>query len=302
MNLRDLEYFKAVADTGQFRAASEKCFVSQPTLSGQIKKLEEELEHPLFKRNTRKVSLTSFGKEALEIVNDILSRVEDLELLAQAGKDPYQGSLRLGIFPTLGPWLFPQLTENILPEYRKMQFFLLEEQSRTLLESLKNGQIDAAILAMPESHEGFDTIPLFREAFVAAVPEGHSWCRKELVQTEDFRGENLLLLSDGHCFRDQALELCRLHGAGEKEKFRANSLETLRQMVRLGSGITLIPRLAVPEKAEPGIHYIPVADEGFHRDIALLCRRTHPRRILIDEIVEKLRGLCSRLSITALES
>ncbi len=302
MNLRDLEYFNAVAETGQFCAASERCFVSQPTLSGQIKKLEEELDQPLFERSTRRVRLTPFGEEALKIVKTILAGTEALLDLAEARKDPFQGVLRLGIFPTLGPWLFPALAEHIFPDFSEMETYLLEEQTEKLVTALKNGEIDAAFLAMPHEMEGFVTDPLFCEDFLAAVPEGHSWCRKEAVGVEDLQGQDMLLLSDGHCFRDQALDLCVRYGATERERYRATSLETLRQMVRMGTGITLIPRLAVPVHPEPGIRYLPVSNKSFHRKIALVYRETHPRREFFGHLKTRVGDLCGRLPIRMIES
>ena len=285
------------AELGQFSAASEKCFVSQPTLSGQIKKLEEELDQSLFERNTRSVSLTSFGEEALKIAGRILSDVEALQDLAQAQKDPFQGVLRLGIFPTLGPWLFPALAEHIFPLYKKMETYLLEEQTEKLAAALEKGDIDAAFLAMPHEMDGFITDPLFCEDFLVAVPRDHEWSGRNEIAVEDLKGQDMLLLSDGHCFRDQALDLCYRYGAREREKYRATSLETLRQMVRMGTGITLIPRLAVPEVPEPGICYIPVANENFHRKIALIYRKTHPRKEFFADLKKRIGELSSDMPI-----
>jgi LysR family transcriptional regulator, hydrogen peroxide-inducible genes activator len=292
MTLRDIEYFIAVAECGQFRAASEKCFVSQPTLSGQLKKLEEELEHPLFERSTRKVMLTPFGKEALSIARKIVDGVEQLKDKAAAMNDPFRGSVKIGIFPTLGPWLFPKLSLLLKEHYPHMEFFLAEEKTEDLQLQLSQGKLDAVLLALPQEMPAVSVRPLFSEPFYAAIPAGHPWEKKQTIEPEDFKGEKLLLLSDGHCFRDQALSLCQRYGAGEREQFRATGLETLRQMVRLGTGITLIPRLAIPEHQDPGISYRPISNAEFRRNIAFCFRTTHPRQVFFNDMRKVIREHC----------
>lgn len=292
MNLRDLEYFVAVEKYGTFRSASEHCHVSQPTLSGQLKKLEEELGHPLFERSTRKVMLTDFGREALGLARDMLKKADELKQRAEALNDPFSGSIRIGVFPTLGPWLIPRLAGIFKTHYPKIRFYLTEEKTEILQEQLLNGEQDAVLLAHPQELPGVSVLPLFSEAFYAAVPDNHSWADRSCVDGADLEGEQLLLLGDGHCFRDQALDLCGKYGAREHESFRATGLETLRQMVRLGTGITLIPKLAVPEHDEPGIIYKPVSDSEFKRDIVLCFRKTHPRRTLWDNLAGVIRDHC----------
>ncbi|AHC16711.1 LysR substrate-binding domain-containing protein [Salinispira pacifica] len=303
MNIRDIEYFQAVAQLGQFRAAALRCNVSQPTLSGQIKKLEEELGHPLFERHTRSVLLTDFGSEALQVAEKILRGVQELEQKANAARDPYSGTLRVGIFPTLGPWLFPRIARKISETYPDLEIYLLEEQSAELQAKLANGELDCAFLALPQEEAQNCVVPIFRESFVVAVPSRHPWGQREEIAVKDLDGQEMLLLSDGHCFRDQALDLCLRYGAREREKYRATGIETLRQMVRMGTGITLIPQLAVPSKPEEGISYIPVADADFGRDIALLYRRTHPRLNLLNELAELISSYClGSMSLRPLEN
>ncbi|WP_028974350.1 LysR substrate-binding domain-containing protein [Spirochaeta cellobiosiphila] len=292
MNLRDIEYFVAVAKSGHFRIAAEECYVSQPTLSGQIKKLEEELGSSLFERNTRSVILTAFGEEALPIAKKILANVQELQSCAESLKDPYQGILKIGIFPTLGPWLFPRLSEPITEEFPHVQVHLLEEQSNYLIQKLQNGELDIAFLALPQDIPGMKEIPLFSESFWAAFPEKHSWSQKEEIYPDDLNGENMLLLNDGHCFRDQAIEICYRYGAEERKQFRATGIETLRQMVRMGSGITLIPRMAIPDFPEKGIRYKEVSGADFKRNIGLFYRTTHPKSLLIEDLAKLIKGIC----------
>lgn len=300
MNIRELEYFVAVAELGKFRSASERCFVSQPTLSGQLKKLEDELGHPLFERSTRSVMLTKFGQEAFVLAKEILTGVEKLSNRAQEMSNPFQGKLRIGIFPTLGPWLFPRIASLVAESFPMVEVYLVEEKSAHLVEQLKEGGLDVAFLALPQHIPGSQGIPLFSERFFVAIPCGHPLADKQVVCSTDLEQEELMLLSDGHCLRDQTLDLCQRHGVGHGSRFMATGIETLRQMVRLGSGITLIPQLAVPEVSEPGIEYRPVASPDFKRDIGLYYRSTHPRHRLMEELASLIQLECG--SSLALQS
>lgn len=288
MNLRDIEYFVAVADLGHFGQAAEKCFVSQPTLSGQLKKLEEELGHPLFYRNTRTVSLTPFGREALEIARTISRGSEALTRKARELDDPFSGTITLASFPTLCPWVFPPLVPVFTHEYPSLTIKLIEEKTPVLRTRLVEGGIDAALLALPENIEGIEAIPLFSEPFFLTVSEKHEWAGRESIEPAELLGLTLLLLEDGHCLRDQALDLCGNHGAREDGAFRATSLETLRQMVRLNYGITLMPRLSFRLRSEEEIRYIPISGTEAKRDIGLCFRAIHPRRELFLDLAEKI--------------
>ena len=295
MNLRDLEYFVAVADLGHYRVAAESCFVSQPTLSGQLRKLEEELGSPLFERSTRRVSLTAFGREALFLARGIL---RDSAALVEAGRalqDPFRGPLSLGVFPTLCPWLLPRLTPLFRASYPATDFLLREERSLELEAGLREGRLDAAILALPQAQPGIETLALFSEPFLLALPAAHPLAARASIEVGELAGLELLLLEDGHCLRDQALDLCRRFGASEAGRLKATSLETLRQMVVLGVGITLMPRLAVPAHAEEGIAYVPISSPEARRDIGLSFRATHPRRAFLLDLAGRVRSSCGTL-------
>lgn len=293
VNLRDIEYFVAVAELGGFGKAADRCFVSQPTLSGQLKKLEEELGHALFERSTRIVRLTPFGTEALGVARRIVSDCAALSALARELDDPFAGTVSVGAFPTLCPWLLPRLSPVLKADFPRAAFRLVEEKSPVLRTALSSGDLDAALLALPlDEAPGAESVPLFSEPFYAAVPDSHPWACRDSVDPAELAGQNLLLLEDGHCLRDQALDLCRRYGAAEGGSFRATSLETLRQMVRLGSGITLMPRLAVPDERETGISYLPFSSADARREIGLCFRSTHPRRAFFLELAARIRSLC----------
>ena len=288
MNIRDLEYFVAVAETGKFHDAAKRCFVSQPTLSGQLRKLEEELGTALFERTTRQVRLTDFGTEALQLARSALSQIRLLEQRAEALRDPFVGPVSLGAFPTLGPWFLPRISELLHDRYPKVEFFLSEEKSPTLQAQLQSGEMDAVFLAMPQTLTGVTVVPLFSESFELAIPNTHPWKRRKFITEKDLANQELLLLEDGHCLRDQALDLCHKYGAHERGYFRATGLETLRQMVRMEMGMTLIPRMAIPEHDDPGLRYVPLQVNDAKRDIALCFRTTHPRKALFVDLVETL--------------
>ena len=292
MNIRDLEYFVAVAETGHFGKAADRSCVSQPTLSGQLRKLEDELGHPLFERSTRTVTLTAFGTEALDIARGVLDGCEALARKAKELDDPFAGPAIIGVFPTICPWLLPRLSPLFAEVYPKTEFRLIEEKSPTLQARLANRSLDAAILALPQESDGVEVVELFSEPFLAAVPLDHPWASRKRIDPEELAGQALLLLEDGHCLRDQALDLCRRYGAAEGGTFRATSLETLRQMVRLGAGITLMPRLAVPEAVEDGLRYIPFSSDSARRDIGLCFRSSHPKRRFFLDLVDRVRSLC----------
>ncbi|MEN9353798.1 MAG: hypothetical protein RL318_1123 [Fibrobacterota bacterium] len=299
MNLRDLEYFAAVAELGHFGAASERCFVSQPTLSGQLRKLEEELGHSLFDRDTRNVRLTPFGKEALPLAQAVLQAARSLQERAQELKDPFRGAVRLGGFPTLAPWLFPLLFPLFSRSYPHAEFFLVEEKTPVLQKQIQEGFLDAAFLAMPQDAPSLHALPLFSEPFLLAIPGTHPWKARKGIRASELSELELLLLEDGHCLRDQAIDLCFRYGAREKGQFRATGLETLRQMVRLGTGITLMPRLAIPESKESGIVYLPIREPVPTRQIALCFRDSHPRRRFFEDLATHVRSLCAPEKILA---
>ncbi len=276
MNLRDLKYLLALADHKHFGRAAAACFVSQPTLSTQIKKLEEELGVSLVERAPRKVMLTPAGRDAVERARRIVAEVEQMKEAARRSQDPEAGTVRLGMFPTLGPYLLPHVIPRIRERFPDLELLLVEEKSDVLLSRLHEGKLDAALLALPVHDDQLHSEFLFEEPFVLAVPENHPLAQRDSLSLADLDSQKLLLLEDGHCLREQALEVCRLSGANEKSEFRATSLETLRQMVAANVGITLLPTLAIkpPVTQSRNIHLLGFSDSHPSRRIAMLWRRS----------------------------
>ncbi len=276
MNLRDLKYLVALADHKHFGHAAAACFVSQPTLSTQIKKLEDELGVPLVERAPRKVMLTPAGRDAAERARRIVAEVEQMKEAARRSQDPEAGTVRLGIFPTLGPYLLPHVVPRIRQRFPHLELLLVEEKSDVLLARLREGRLDAGILALPLQDDQLHTEFLFEEPFVLAVPEAHPLAQRDSLSLRELAEQQLLLLEDGHCLREQALDVCRISGANEKSEFRATSLETLRQMVAANVGITLLPTLAVkpPVARSDNIHLLGFSDSHPSRRIAMVWRRS----------------------------
>jgi LysR family transcriptional regulator, hydrogen peroxide-inducible genes activator len=298
MNIRDLEYFAAVAELRHFRRAAERCFVSQPTLSGQLKKLEEELGVPLFERNAKGAQLTQAGEGLLPFALGILEQGRRLSDAAQALKDPESGPLKIGIIPTLAPYLMPSVVPWTRKLHPRLDLFLSELQTRDLLKAVSEGQIEAGLLALPVSQAGLETLEIFTEPFYLAVPSGHALSRKTALAMEDLQGETLYLLEDGHCLKDQALEVCHQTGAHEHPYFRATSLETLRQMIGSGNGATLMPGLAVtaPISQAASIRYLPFRQPGPSRKIALVWRKAAPRAAFLSQWAKDLAQHMAKLS------
>ncbi|MGE4374065.1 MAG: LysR substrate-binding domain-containing protein [Xanthobacter sp.] len=293
MTLRELQYLVALADHRNFRRAAEVCFVSQPTLSTQIRKLEDELGVRLVERAPRKVMLTPAGQDAVERARRILSEVEQMKEAARRGRAAETGTLRLGVFPTLGPYLLPHVVPLIRTRFPQLELLLFEEKSDALLTRLTQGTLDAAFLALPVHDPHLHCEPLFEEPFLVAVPKDHPLANRSSLSLNELGSYNLMLLEDGHCLRDQALEVCHLSGARETSEFRGTSLETLRQMVVAGVGITLLPVLAT-KTAIPGsenIHLLTFRDSSPSRQIGLLWRKTSAMGSLLMELAEVCRKL-----------
>ena len=291
MNLRDLGYLVALADLRHFGKAAEACFVSQPTLSTQIRKLEEELGVALVERAPRKVMLTPAGIDMVQRARRILADVDAMKASARRSRDPAAGSLRLGVFPTLGPYLLPHVVPQLRERFPQLELLLIEEKSDVLLQRLHEGKLDAALLALPVHDEQLHTQSLFEEPFLLAAPTGHPLTRRKSLSMADLSDETLLLLEDGHCLRDQALDVCRLAGAQERSGFRATSLETLRQMVAAGAGVTLLPALAVSEPiVQPAsIRMVAFSAPAPSRKIALVYRKTSPMEAFLDQVADTIR-------------
>ena len=283
MNLRDLKYIIAVAETRHFGKAAERCFVSQPTLSGQIKKLEEELEVTLFERTNRSVEITPVGTAILTHARVILEQADLIQQLARAHQDPLAGALRIGVIPTLSPYLMPLILMPLRKRYPQMKLVLSEELTDSLLERLRNHEIDAALLATPVAEQDFETLTLFDEPFWIAYPRRHPFYIKDKITLRDLGNENLLLLAEGHCLAEQAMEVCHIRERqvqGEMADLRASSLETLIQLVGAGFGITLVPALAMRGSwtTDSGVVAQPLAIADAARRVALVFRHSFPRR------------------------
>jgi len=293
MNLRDLYYLVALADHRHFGRAAAACFVSQPTLSTQIRKLEEELGVALVERNPRQVMLTPAGRAATERARRIVSEVEQLKETARRDQDQESGTVRLGLFPTLAPYLLPHAVPAIRDRFPELELLLVEEKSDVLMARLREGRLDAAILALPVEEEQLHSEVLFEEEFVMAVPHSHPLAGRDDLRMEDLGDERLLLLEDGHCLREQALEVCHLAGAHEKGEFRATSLETLRQMVAANVGLTLLPALAVkpPVAPSPDIRLLKFSGSPPSRRIAMVWRRTSALDGFLRRLATVIRGL-----------
>lgn len=244
MNLRDLRYLVALADTRHFGKAAQRCHVSQPTLSAQLKKLEEYLGVELIERQPRRVALTEMGEQLVARARRIVSDSDELLTLARSSRDPLSGTLKMALIPTLGPYLLPLIAKTLRKQLPKLKLMLYEYQTEPLLQALRAGDIDMGILALPVHADGVESRKLFDEDFVIALPKDHRFADRSTLKLDDLSGESLLLLEDGHCLRDQALDICGRADLEEDQDYRATSLETLRQMVAAGMGITLLPKLS----------------------------------------------------------
>ncbi|SEJ43285.1 DNA-binding transcriptional regulator OxyR [Frateuria terrea] len=294
MNLRDLAYLVSLAEHRHFGRAAEASFVSQPTLSTQIKKLEDELGVALVERTPRKVLLTETGREIARRARGVLAEIEEIRAIAQRTRDPEAGKLRLGVFPTLGPYLLPHLVPRVRQRFPRLELLLIEEKTEQIVRMLREGSLDVGFLALPIHEESLHTEFLFEEPFVLAVPDDHPLAhRKARLKLADLSDESLLLLEDGHCLRDQALELCQLAGAGEKVGFRATSLETLRQMVAANVGITLLPTLAIkpPVARTDNVQLLEFAGHAPSRRIALVWRKSSSLGPFLKRFAEVVRSL-----------
>jgi len=293
MNLRALHYLVKLAELQHFSKAADACFVSQPTLSTQIKKLEEELGVQLVERIPRNVKLTPVGKEIAERARHVLRDIELIRMTARRSRDPETGSLRLGIFPTLAPYLLPHVVPGIRKRFPELKLQLSEEKTEEILRQMEDGELDAALLALPLESEGLEIEILFEEPFMLAMPQSHALSHKTEIGLADLDGRELLLLEDGHCLREHALEVCALAGARERVDFHATSMETLRQMVAADVGITLMPVLAVkpPVAVTDNVVLKPFRAPAPSRTIALVWRRSSPLGGLMKDLAGCLRTL-----------
>jgi LysR family transcriptional regulator, hydrogen peroxide-inducible genes activator len=296
MNLKDLKYLVALADTGHFGKAAERTFVSQPTLSAQLKKLEDYLGVKLVERQPKNVQLTEVGRQVVVRARRMLDDCDEIVALARSNTDPFTGKLKLGLIPTVGPYLLPRVMLKLRKALPKLGLMLYEYQTEPLLKRVREGEIDVAVLALPVAHDGMESRDLYQESFTVALPSNHPLAAKSNVKVADLKGQTLLLLEDGHCLRDQALEVCSRIDVREAEDFRATSLETLRQMVIAGLGVTLLPEMAVeaPFNSQRGLAIRPFAKPTPSRTVGAVWRKTTTRGAAIaaacDVISETVAG------------
>ena len=293
MNLRALKYLVKLAEFQHFSKAAEACFVSQPTLSTQIRKLEDELGVQLVERAPRNVQLTQVGKEIVDRARHVLRDIEQIQATARRSKDPEKGTLRLGIFPTLAPYLLPHVVPGIRRRFPQLKLQLAEEKTNDIIRLLEDGNLDAGLLALPLEDDSLDYATLFNEPFVMAIPGSHPLAGKQVIDLSDLVESELLLLEEGHCLRDQALEVCAMAGAHERVDFHATSMETLRQMVAADVGVTLMPVLSVrpPIAATANVELRPFREPAPNRTIALVWRRSSPLGPLMKKLATCLSDL-----------
>jgi len=288
LTLKQLRYFEAVARHGHFGHAADDCAISQPALSMQIKELEETLGTELFERGSRRVRLTGFGEELAERVRDILRSVDELGDLARASHERLVGRLRLGVIPTIAPYLLPAVIGNLTRRYPGLDIHVRETQTSKLIQELGEGRIDAAILALPVSEPTLAEVPLFSEEFLLVRPAADK--DKPVPNAETLRGMRLLLLEEGHCFRDQALSFCDFHAARPRELLDASSLSTLVQMVGAGIGVTLIPEMAVAvETRSAAVSLARFQEPRPTRTIGMVWRKKNPLAKQLDKIADVVR-------------
>jgi LysR family transcriptional regulator, hydrogen peroxide-inducible genes activator len=283
MTLTELKYIVAVARERHFGRAAEACFVSQPTLSVAIKKLEEELDVKIFERGASEVSVTPLGEQIVRQAQQVIEQAQAIREIAKLGKDPVSGPLRLGVIYTIGPYLLPELVKHAIEHVPQMPLMLQENFTAKLLDMLRMGELDCAIMAEPFPDTGLAVAQLYDEPFLAAVPVNHPFAQRQQITAEELKNETMLLLGTGHCFRDHVLEVCpeyarfASNAEGIRKSFEGSSLETIKYMVASGMGVTVVPRLSVPAELQTHIRYVPFAPPVPTRRVVLAWRRTFPR-------------------------
>ena len=287
MTLTELKYIVAVAREKHFGRAAEACFVSQPTLSVAVKKLEEELDVKLFERGASEVSVTPLGEQIVRQAQQVIEQAASIREIAKLGKDPLSGPLRVGVIYTIGPYLLPDLVRQAIDRVPQMPLMLQENFTAKLLDMLRLGELDCAILAEPFPDTGLALAPLYDEPFLVAVPTKHPLAKRKILSAEELKAETMLLLGTGHCFRDHVLEVCPEYARfaspsstgseGIRKSFEGSSLETIKYMVAAGMGVTVVPQLSVPAETQPHIRYIKFSAPVPTRRVVLAWRRSFPR-------------------------
>ena len=283
MTLTELKYIVTVAREKHFGRAAEACFVSQPTLSVAIKKLEVELDVKIFERGSSEVSMTPLGEQIVRQAQQVIEQAQAIREIAKLGKDPVSGPLRLGVIYTIGPYLLPDLVKQAIDRVPQMPLMLQENFTAKLLEMLRLGELDCAIMAEPFPDTGLAVAPLYDEPFLAAVPASHPVAKRKSITAEELKNETMLLLGTDHCFRDHVLEVCpeyarfASNAQGMRKSFEGSSLETIKYMVASGMGVTVVPQLSVPAEKQPHIRYVKLSAPVPTRRVVLAWRRTFPR-------------------------
>ncbi len=284
MNFRDLEYVIAVSELRNFSKAAESCSVSQPSLSIQIKKLEEELDVTIFDRGKQEIELTPLGERVVEKARHILDIKSDLNCLSQTHAASLSGKIRLGAILTLAPYVFSDIVVRAKEIEPNLKFVLKEAKTEELLKDLTRGRLDAALISLPTDEHVFDVHPVFSESFYLAVPQNHRLAKRRSISERDLQGERLILLEDGHCFREQALKVCSSLAAKEYGPFKATSFETIRHLVLAGEGVTLLPEIAC--RSYDDLSCIPIKGEAYVREIALIWRKSSKAKPQLDKLAE----------------
>lgn len=305
MTLTELKYIVAVARHRHFGHAAEACYVAQPTLSVAIKKLEDELGVALFERGGAEITVTPLGVQIIAQAEHVLEQTSIIKEIAKQNKDPLAGPLRLGIIYTIGPYLLPPLVKTIIERIPQMKLILQENFTVRLLELLRQGELDAAIVALPLPDHGLSIQPLYDEPFVVAMPRQHPWTTRASISAQDLKSETMLLLGSGHCFRDQVLEVCpemaRFSSAenGMQQTFEGSSLETIRHMVASGIGLTVLPAASVPDMhtKEGLLRYVPFAQPVPSRRVVIAWRKSFTRKAAIKALCAAVQA-CELPGIT----
>lgn len=307
MTLTELKYIVAVARERHFGRAAEACFVSQPTLSVAIRKLEDELGVTLFERGGSEVGVTPIGQRIVAQAQKVLEESASIKEIARQGHDPLAGPLRVGVIHTIGPYLLPRLVPVQIERTPQMPLLLQENFTVRLVELLRQGEIDCAIMALPLPEAGLVTQPLYDEPFLVAVPHDHEWAKRQSIDAQDLKQQTMLLLGSGHCFRDQVLEVCpelsrfSATSDGIQRTFEGSSLETIRHMVAAGIGVTVLPVTAVPEQpaSKSLLTYVPFAGEAPTRRVVLAWRRSFPRLAAVEALAQAVYA-CGLPGVTML--
>ena len=288
MNLRDLKYIVKVAETASFARAAKACNVSQPALSMQVKKLEDELGALIFERGQKKFYITPIGQEIITKAKELLRTSDEITELARSAKDPLAGNITIGAFPTLAPYFFPKILPALSKNLPHLKIFMVEEKTELLIKKLERGEIDAAFIAIPSENKNLEHIEILQDEFLAALPSKHPLTNKNKITRTEFAKEKLLLLEDGHCLRAQALEFCEIIG-NQLHDFRATSMETLLGMVAQNMGATLIPKIAAVKRS--GIAYLEFDKNPPLRRIGLYYRKTSAKKKVIDALALAIKDL-----------